>query len=443
MHADANTSIPFVEKRALSWLLLFYCLFILYGSFIPFRFSDDPAFVHSQWIRFFTPPFAHGARQFSILDAGSNILLFVPFGFLWVASAIGKSISHRLLAACFAVGLVGFLFGLSIEAGQTFSPGRTASMLDALCNGFGSTVGGALGYFSSLGARGSFGVILREIIRQRPSLIVLVLLAVMPLADAYYPFQLTLDVSTAWENLKRIQWVPFFGGLHRFWMDLLVEKVLLFAAVGYLVIVNFRRTRILRAFGPSLALCVAFSFAVEGGKLLFVGRVPSTENFILSSIGAFLGMLILPRVASASVCRRHPTEILIGLALALVAYSELSPFDWIQSVDELPARLSKVEWLPFGAYYGADPQSALFDLGKKLFIVGPLGFLIAARCENERSSGCRVIATLAGLVSGAVLEASQIFLRSRIPSITDILLMGFASWVGAVIFDRFSTLRSP
>jgi hypothetical protein len=77
--AEQRTS--FDERKLLRWLLLFYCLFILYGSFLPFRFSDDPEFVRSQLTRFFTPPYEHGVRKFSLPDVVSNILLFVPFGF--------------------------------------------------------------------------------------------------------------------------------------------------------------------------------------------------------------------------------------------------------------------------------------------------------------------------------------------------------------------------
>jgi glycopeptide antibiotics resistance protein len=110
-------------------------------------------------------------------------------------------------------------------------------------------------------------------------------------------------------------------------------------------------------------------------------------------------------------------------------------------MNELPARLSKVEWLPFGAYYGADPQSALFDLGKKFFIIGPLGFLLAARAQQKNFWRRPIAAMLVGLFVGAVLEAGQVLLRSRIPSVTDVLLFGLATWAGAIIFERFSLLQ--
>src|SRR5438445_8625401 len=97
----------FAERKLLCWFFLFYCLFILYGSFIPFRFSDDPEFVRSQFVRFFTPPYDHGARRFSLPDVVSNILLFVPFGFLWVGGEFSLPLQCRFWRMAFAGGVLG------------------------------------------------------------------------------------------------------------------------------------------------------------------------------------------------------------------------------------------------------------------------------------------------------------------------------------------------
>src|ERR671911_3064080 len=115
-----------VERSLLRWLLLLYCLFILYGSFIPFHFNRDPEFVQSQWTRFFTPLFDHGVRQFSIPDVLSNILLFVPFGFFRAGGGFPRYGLSRPLVAMFTTGVLGLMFGSMIEFGQTFSPGRIA-----------------------------------------------------------------------------------------------------------------------------------------------------------------------------------------------------------------------------------------------------------------------------------------------------------------------------
>jgi hypothetical protein len=112
----AELQISFAERKLLRWLFLFYCLFILYGSFIPFRFSDDPEFVRSQFVRFFTLPYHHGVRKFSVPDVLSNILLFFPF-VLWVGGNLyaRASIMERLWRS------FGTLCALTIESGQMFS----------------------------------------------------------------------------------------------------------------------------------------------------------------------------------------------------------------------------------------------------------------------------------------------------------------------------------
>jgi VanZ family protein len=130
-----------VERRVLRWLLFFYCLFILYGTFIPFRFNNDPVFVQAQWSRFTASPFARGTRAISTPDLVANILLLFSFGFLWVSGALWRSVNSRPTRVFFSTLLLGVSAGSIIEVGQIFSPGRIASSLDALCNGVGAGFG--------------------------------------------------------------------------------------------------------------------------------------------------------------------------------------------------------------------------------------------------------------------------------------------------------------
>jgi len=284
MASFAELRISFAERKLLRWLFFFYCLFILYGSFIPFRFSDDPEFVRSQFVRFFAPPYDHGVRRFSLPDVVSNVLLFVPFGFLWVGGEFSLRLQSCFWRVAFTAGLLGLLSGLVIESGQMFSPGRIASILDALCNGIGSATGAAAGYLLFRAFRGSFGLILLQLLRERPSLVLLAMLLIVSMADAYYPFDVTLDVSTVWQNVKNTRLIPFVG-MRRFWLDLLVEKTLLYAAIGYLALRNLPAGT---ARNPKLAwlACSAIALIIEAGKLFFEGRAPNIDNVLFSSLGA-------------------------------------------------------------------------------------------------------------------------------------------------------------
>lgn len=441
MRPAEPTESPLIERRALRWLFALVCLFILYGTFIPFRFSDDPQFIESQWRGFLTPPFRNGRKTFSLLDVLANFLLFVPFGLLLVGGGFRRLSSTSFLPALFWAGSCGFVFSLGIEFGQVYSPGRTPSLLDAVTNGVGAAVGGSFGFVLFRGLRGDFGKAMLFVLCARPAWVLLALLLIVPVADAFYPFHLTLDVSTGWSNLKRTEWLPFRAGLHRYWLDLIVEKVFVYAAMAYLVVLSFRQSQRIAGTGIPLGFCFAVGFFVEAGKLLFVGRVPNVENFILAAAGAVLGVLLVTPLSQTNICQRHSYTILLGWALALMLHAELSPFDWLASTEELTQRWQRIEWLPLAAYYGAEPQAALFDLGKKLFIAGPLGLLLGARRQAQGNRPARLQALLCGLLLGFILEACQLGLRSRTPSITDVLLFGAAACAGTALFAYWIGLR--
>ncbi len=432
----------FIERRLLRWLLFFYCLFILYGAFIPFRFDPNPGFVQAQWSRFFAVPFIHGDGTISAPDVVANILFLFPFGLLWIGAEILRRPSGGPHRASLSALVLGSMVGLLIEIGQTFFPGRTASILDALCNGVGSGLGGLVGCYLFRALRGTLGTILIQTIQQQPSLVLFALLCAAPLFDAFYPFHITLDISTVWHNVKQARWIPFIGELRRPLLDLVVEKALLFAALGFLAYQFLccdkkRGSRTLAWIG-----CSALALAIEGGKLFFVGRSPSADNFLLSLLGAWVGVLCLPALVQARVFQRRPRMSLLTAFLGVNCYMALSPFDWVGSVSEAQARLARIEWLPFFAYYGANPLSALFDLAKKLFLIGPIGFLIAYRPERGIGPGHKNRVIVMGLALGLLLETIQILLRSRSPAVTDVALFGLASWLGAAAFERYQRIRT-
>jgi VanZ family protein len=74
-------------------------------------------------------------------------------------------------------------------------------------------------------------------------------------------------------------------------------------------------------------------------------------------------------------------------------------------------------------------------------LLGPLGLLIAAGTRDVSPPKRQALAATAGLLVGLILEAGQIALQSRNPSLTDVLLFGGAAWAGAVIFGRYRRIR--
>lgn len=256
-------------------------------------------------------------------------------------------------------------------------------------------------------------------------------------ADRFYPFAVTLDVSTAWHNLRHAQWEPLATFRRRFWGDVLVDNAVTFALFAALLrAVADRLRRIETTPAAVWTVTVAFAALLEVGKLGFEGRYPNLDNILLAAAGGLAGITFLPWVTRREPVKAHPGLALLGLAVALLAYAELTPFDFSLAPSAIAAKAARIEWLPLASYYGADPQSALFDLWNKLLLSGLLGFAVLAATGRGRRE-----AAMAGLAVGGLLECAQVLKVTRIPSITDVLIVGVGAYLGGVAQVRYRAWR--
>ena len=107
-------------------LLLGYLVGVtLVITLAPFRFARPPA-LHLSWL-------LHPG------DMIANVLLFVPLGFLFRASAAGER-DRRPIAAL----VLGLVTSAAIEAAQLYLPGRFPSLVDVATNALGAWVGALL-----------------------------------------------------------------------------------------------------------------------------------------------------------------------------------------------------------------------------------------------------------------------------------------------------------
>jgi VanZ family protein len=429
------------EKKTVQWLLLAYCLFIVYGSFIPFHFNFDSDFVRWRWSIFLTGSIHGRMMRASLSDVLSNILLFVPFGILCVWVGTSSDQRRRMLASTLLTTIYGLLFGVLIESGQTLSPWRSPSPLDVLCNGFGAFSGAVGGLLLVRTFRGSLHSSLVQVLRHQPSLLLLTYLLLGVFADSYYPFEATLDLSTIWQNVKQSQFVPFTTVLHRYWLDLLIEKGAIFVAIGYFALTLLRQRWRTTGAGLAWFSCTTLATGIEIGKLFFAGRAFYSENIILASLGALLGVTLLPSLAARTWVKRRRETIWFILVLGFLISFELSPFDWI-SLNELTTRFSRIEWLPFKAYYSSEPLIALFDLQKKIYSLIPLGFVVMSLGPVQHTDWPRRNATILCIVIAAAIELAQIAVRSRTPSSTDVLIFTASAWVGIEVFEVCRSFRA-
>lgn len=405
-------------------LLVVYVVFVAYGSFFPFNFTYDPHALHrlldSPLPRLHDPA---GRRLVSLPDLVSNVLLGAPVGILMIWSGLaGVSFFTRLVAV---IGLDATLAS-AVEIAQIYLPGRTASLIDVIAQVIGSIGAVVVTHALLAGSERPAGRRLAAELQRRPALAGLLVVIAVLAADALYPFAVTLDVSTVWENVKAGTWRPL-GSLGRaFWPDLIVEKALAYAAAAVLARAALRSVRmagLLAWIGTTL-----LAIGLEGGKLMIVGRAPNVDNVLLAVAGGLLGVTVLPALARLKIVREHAAAWLVAGAVALLVYEELTPFAVIASRQMLPARIARIEWVPFTSYYGADVQSALFDLAKK---VG-LGALVGAAM---RHAGPRPRLILV-LMLGVLLEATQVIQPVHTPAVTDALMIYVGAIVGARLVAR-------
>jgi VanZ family protein len=406
-------------------LLGAYLLFIIYGSFLPFHFTADPATIREN-LALAVVSFrdAEGRRNVSLPDLASNVFLGMPLGLLLVAGGLAARSSRLRRVA--ASGLAGLLLASAVETGQLFAPPRIASIFDVMGQVAG-TLAGALAAQGALGAGGGVPSRLVVVLRARPLLGPLAALLAALAGEALYPYAVTLDVSTVWGNVKSSAWWPLDGLRAHPLHALLVDRLLPYAAVALVA-----REAVSRR--PSLAvkvaiggLVLAFAAGLEVAKLFIEGRSLQASNALLAAGGALLGIAAAPVISP--LARAGKRWILVVAGAALVAYHQLRPFDFAGSAAAIRAKAARIEWAPFASYIMADPQIALFDTGKKLVLGGLLGVILHVPGRRAGAWWTLLLAVL--------LEIAQLAEVSHQTSLTDVFLLTLGAWSGGLLIDRY------
>ncbi|MCX7174876.1 MAG: VanZ family protein [Proteobacteria bacterium] len=118
------------------YLAAAYTLLVIYASLHPFsgwRDSGAPvtAFLFAAWPRYWTG-----------FDLFTNVLAYLPLGFIWVPTLLPR---QGLWPAVLLASLLGACLSLSLETLQNFLPTRVSSNLDLGCNSLGALLGALAG----------------------------------------------------------------------------------------------------------------------------------------------------------------------------------------------------------------------------------------------------------------------------------------------------------
>lgn len=268
----------------IAWLI--FVIYVLYGTFIPFDLSCQGDDIANNLKRANYMPFYYGGRGLHIPDVLSNLLLFIPYGFLLYLGLQRQCIERK------KTGLIiisSVLFSSIIEFLQLFSPSRTSSTTDIINNTIGTVIGCILGHSFLRTWKNKFFEQLKGIRQKNPLLVFLILYSLLIGPGFMFPFDISIDVGDIKHALKRANLMPFDEyNLSFINMGLNVFPFVIFGFIGYAALRIYSSKSIFN----TIFLGVCLATLIEFCQIFIVSRMFDITGIILRVIGILFGVLI-------------------------------------------------------------------------------------------------------------------------------------------------------
>jgi VanZ family protein len=414
--ARFGSASAFPTTRHYGWLALGFLAFAVYGSLVPL---DCRPLAIGEAIDRYRAAWQVPIRVESRSDWLSNILLFIPLGFLvsgWLAVDRPR---RAILAAVLAVPAASVMASAAIEFAQVYFPSRTVSPRDVVAETVGGAIGGALWLAAGpwltrrARARASNGGGLAAWLLPA-YLLALILSHVMPL-------DITISPGELYHKYKEgmICPVPFSAAARGF---VEFERRIVDEAASFLVVGLFLgRSDPWRARGPwsLLSLGLVLAGTIEALQLFIASRRCDSTDVIVGGL-AVLGGWAAGRATLPTAARQARLACFAGW-LGLVAFSSWFPFDFVADPRFWLDKASKVTALPFADYYHGSVWNAADQIFRKAVLFFPLGMV------SDRGWRGTLLAA-SGLA--ILFEVGQLGLPGREPSVTDVLIEIGGAWAG-------------
>jgi glycopeptide antibiotics resistance protein len=377
-----KTSDP--KHSALSYALLIYIVIVvILITLIPFDFRI-PEKIHIFW-------------STNFLDFITNIMLFLPVGFLF-------SLSRRKNKDLFCIdGLVfGIFLSLAIESAQAFVPGRYTSLIDIITNGIGAWVGAI-----------SFVVLKKSLKEDRAVRLLALELPLMNLAYFIIPLMWLNGLSMGKEFL-------------RLWLMLLLG---LFGG-GVLSSIYIYRLKGARALGPNKLSCFTIGWFYIGA-IQMLTRYPLRIVIFGAIIGAVSQILARLPIAGSKDERRFELPTLKRLLPLYVIYLLL--------VAAWPTTVPLNQWQAIIHFQELTFDERIVFTFRFIELIAAftlLGYLIAEMRGRKNESSGKTLAwtVLAALSTSVIIAVLEGFSSLVAVNILETGIITAASLYGAVIY---------
>ncbi len=436
-----------------------FLVFAVYGSLVPLQYRAlalDDAIEQFRKVPYLRLDLSARA------DWVSNILLFVPLGFLCLGVwAVDRRNNYLAIFKMAFVGVGCFLLSVTIEFTQLWFPPRTVSQNDIVAE----SIGGLLGAALWLVVGQTLIDWLREYhVQQRKRRIDWLLEAYFIGLVIYQvlPLDLTISISELWQKLKsgRVVLIPFadlqlnYHGLYGMFRDVMIH-VPLGAMVGVYRVPAGR----LRNWSGALLLGGLIVAGIECLQIIIYSRFTSTTDVLLGTAGVALGYWIIRQVqlsrSSISVqCpvkfggETVPTGIVRPAVLGMVYACFLvgifcAPFDFTRDKVHLRQAYEGFFSIPFARLYHGSEFNAISSALANIILFAPLGCLavVMAVAMTMRTGQQLIVLAIAwllivGLAIG--IELLQIFLPSHFADVTEVIVRCLGGGLGIGIAYQYA-----
>lgn len=436
-----------------------YALFIIWVDILPLH--PILPWTEAQSHIFWEKPFHFHISSRS--DFTGNILFFVPLGF-FLAIAMGRYLPGGIWAKrCLQVA-VGILSGLTLsalaESIQAFLPMRVSSWMDLIANTAGAAGGAIAGSLVSGNVFQGFRNRYKIVSQTDPALGILIMYVMMLFFIALVPFDINIspwNIYYKWKNGFIVLWP---SNLHSYgwevWLRLLIKQMPWYLPLGVLCAYILKSHSRLSSAGIVWAISASitlYALLLECLQLIIRTRTTSLPDALCAGAASALGALVLTifyrqagKPKQADICRTSTSStwivgvsVLIGYSLLLLCI-KLQPFDFIFDPTVVKQKLDAFNFIPFMGYVrggSSDPGIILFDLVREGLLYLPVGLIISFAMDRAYSRADKktvfAIALFIGCIVSGTGEIVQIFVVSRYPDITDILLGACGAGVGSLL----------
>lgn len=419
-----------MNTKSVSIIGFVYALLLIYASLMPFDFSSSINIGHKIPDLFKYWPINMHARRISGSDIISNLVLYIPLGWLIAVRCrfgnLGK-VSSLLIAL-----VICSIISLLVEFLQLFTLSRIASASDWILN----TISGFVGSMAGILVGKDLWLVGAKWVRKswetNPVRIVTGMMLLLIVVDALSPFMPTIQLKQVWQSVRQSNFDLFTGLAEHPWHWWVVQRFLLYFVVTLFLEACFDQAKKWVRYIHAAGFIALLIIGLELGKLFVVSRSFNMANIIVSLAGCFVA-ISMGGILSSILSIKRKIDLFIGYIFFHIFYLAWLPFDFTLGLNRLEIILaSPVKFLPLYDYaMGASLNHARLFL-QSIFLLGILIYTLRVRYGWFEKSGTGIwtAAIFCGFL-GVLQEGGQLFLISRTPSITDIYCFALGGSMGA------------